>query len=557
MIRISKTDNDLITTRRTVNLASPEKSYMGGEFLNNSKDHIQLLIYDENENFLESFILDVDDYMLVNNGAGQEIRMKAGTILRKNGYDRGRFVLKFLFLRYVAGSDSTLLVKNDGKIFGKSEGEVFNKNLPSDMMRVTGGPGVIPDLTIKDDKYWVEEISATRTEVRILPQKIVDNEYIDNYIDMQNSRKRINSVDSRLPGVQFENNLGDSKKLIFGGQMEFNPNQLNKGKFYIRNAFITSITPPAPIYNLGDINNEVIERDADLNNVGKAVPAQASFFMTDAIIKGDEYSWDYQLSGGDSFGARTFRETGGVMGQGLSPGKYGDRLFAGYRTLFERFDGDAPDDPNNAFDVSLAGKDAYTNPHKFEYKDILTQTPRGITRPKWEFLHTLRPIIIEQNEYVIVEFQSNSTLTRQKEDGIDVLNEDGVTPYTNFPTNYYWTVTGHDWDKNKGSGGKGFQDLRPGPGKDFEIITSQGQMASVAPGFENRLFNSNLAQYTNNPFQAQTLNSTKGSSIILKLNSSDLWIGLGLTVVQNTAEGLGKSTIHLPAIVWTPHSRAT
>ena len=119
MIRISKTDNDLITTRRTVNLASPEKSYMGGEFLNNSKDHIQLLIYDENENFLESFILDVDDYMLVNNGAGQEIRMKTGTILRKNGYDRGRFVLKFLFLRYVAGSDSTLLVKNDGKIFGK------------------------------------------------------------------------------------------------------------------------------------------------------------------------------------------------------------------------------------------------------------------------------------------------------------------------------------------------------------------------------------------------------------------------------------------------------
>ena len=96
MIRISKTDNDLITTRRTVNLASPEKSYMGGEFLNNSKDHIQLLIYDENENFLESFILDVDDYMLVNNGAGQEVRMKTGTILRKNGYDRGRFVLKFL-----------------------------------------------------------------------------------------------------------------------------------------------------------------------------------------------------------------------------------------------------------------------------------------------------------------------------------------------------------------------------------------------------------------------------------------------------------------------------
>ena len=548
MIRISKTDNDLITTRRTVNLASPEKSYMGGEFLNNSKDHIQLLIYDENENFLESFILDVDDYMLVNNGAGQEIRMKTGTILRKNGYDRGRFVLKFLFLRYVAGSDSTLLVKNDGKIFGKSEGEVFNKNLPSDMMRVTGGPGVIPDLTIKDDKYWVEEVSATRTEVRILPQKIVDNEYIDNYIDMQNSRKRISSIDSELPGVKFEDNLGDSTKLIFGGQMDFNPNQLNKGKFYVPNAFITSITPPVPIYNLGDLNTEPVERDADVNNVGKAVPAQASFFMTDNLIKGDEYAWNYNSS---------FAPFGTLTQLNLSPGKFGDRFFEGYRTLFEKFDKDGPDDSDNAFDVNLAGRDAYTNPHIFEYKSINVQTPRGITKPKWEQLHTLRPIIVEQNEYVIMEFQSNSTLTREKEDGVNVSNEDGVTPYTNFPTNYYWTVTGHDWDKNKGSGGKGFQDIRPGPGRDFEIITSAGQMASVAPGFENRTFNSNLAQYTNNPFQAQTLNSTKGSSIILKLNSSDLWIGLGLTVVQNTAEGLGKSTIHLPAIVWTPHSRAT
>ena len=547
MIRLSKTDNDLITTQRTVNLNSPEKSYMGGEFLTNSKDHIQLLIYDENENFLESFILDVDDYMLVSNGTGQEIRMNTGTILRKNGYDRGRFVLKYLFLRYVAGSDSTVLVKNDGRIFGKSEGEVFNKNLPSDVMRVTGGPGVIPDLTIKDDKYWVEEISATRTEIRILPQKIVDYDYNEDYTAMQNSRKRISSIDNELPAVQFENNLGDSKKLIFGGQMDFNPNQLNKGKFFVPNAFVTSITPPAPIYNLGDLNNEPVERDADANNVGKAVPAQASFFMTDSLIKGDEYAWNYNV---------TYQDSGDTE-DALSPGKSGDRFFEGYRTLFQRFNGDEPDDPDNAFDVSLSGKDAYTNPHIFEYKDITIQTPRGITRPKWNQIHRLRPIVIEQNEYVIMEFQSNSTLTRQKEDGIDVLNEDGVTPYTNFPTNYYWTVTGHDWDKNKGSGGKGFQTVRPGPGRDFEIITSAGQMAQVAPGFENRPFNSNLAQYTNNPFQAQTINSTNGSSIIVKLNSSDLWMGLGLTVVQNTAEGLGKSTIHLPAIVWTPHSRAT
>tara|TARA_R110000744_G_scaffold368050_1_gene477786 strand:+ start:1526 stop:3211 length:1686 start_codon:yes stop_codon:yes gene_type:complete len=561
MIRLSKTDTDLMTTQRTVNLSSDAKVYMGGEFLTNSKDHIQLLIHDENNNFLESFILDDVDYTVVDNGAGPEVRMNTGTILRQNGYDRGRFVLKFLFLRYVAGSDNTLLIKNDRKVFGKTTGEVFDKTNPSDVQRVTGGPGILPDLTIKDNKYWLEEISATRTEVRILPQKIDDDEYINDFFDMQNSRKRLTSINENLPGLQFVGsprgvvNTGDSKTLFFGGDLSFDSRIVFGGKFFIPNAFITSITPPAPIFELSGLNKEPIERDADANNIGNAVPAQASFFMTDNLIKGDEYAWNYNSS---------FAPSKTLTQLNLSPGKFGDRYFTGYRTLFERFDKDGPDDPDNAFDVNLAGRDAYTNPHIFEYKDFAnTQTPRGITKPKWEQLHTLRPIIVEQNEYVIIEFQSNSTLVRQKEfDDAgniigDVLNEDGVTTYTNFPTNYYWTVTGHDWDKNKGSGGKGFQDIRPGAGRDFEIITSQGHLAQVAPEFGFRTVNPNIAQTNTNPFQAVTQNSTNGSSIILKLNSSDLWVGLGLTVEQNTSEGQGKSTVHLPACIWTPHERAT
>ena len=98
MIRMTNEDRDLITTRRTVDLNSPSKAYMGGEFGNDEEnDHIQLLIHDENENFLESIILDREDYELPVNDI--KIKMKTGTILRKAGYDRGRFVLKFLFLR--------------------------------------------------------------------------------------------------------------------------------------------------------------------------------------------------------------------------------------------------------------------------------------------------------------------------------------------------------------------------------------------------------------------------------------------------------------------------
>ena len=42
------------------------------------------------------------------------MKLKTGTILRKMGYDRGRFVVKYNFLRRMAGSHETLLVNNDG-----------------------------------------------------------------------------------------------------------------------------------------------------------------------------------------------------------------------------------------------------------------------------------------------------------------------------------------------------------------------------------------------------------------------------------------------------------
>ena len=92
---MSSDDRDLITTRKTVDLNSPSNAYMGGEFGYNERDHIQLLIHDENDNFLESVLLDREDYELPVNG--KKLKIKTGTLLRKNGYDRVRLFLKFIF----------------------------------------------------------------------------------------------------------------------------------------------------------------------------------------------------------------------------------------------------------------------------------------------------------------------------------------------------------------------------------------------------------------------------------------------------------------------------
>ena len=167
MITLKEKDKELITTSKVVNYEASDKFYLGGKFGEQDDDYVHLLIHDENENFLESYILVSDDYMFDDE---DRFQAKTGTILRKLGYDRGRFVLKFVFLRYLGGSPNTVLVQTNGQIYKGA----FDKNNPQDMLRVTGGRGVLPDLSVKDDRYLIDEISGTRTEIRVIPQAIDD-----------------------------------------------------------------------------------------------------------------------------------------------------------------------------------------------------------------------------------------------------------------------------------------------------------------------------------------------------------------------------------------------
>ena len=97
------------------------------------------------------------------------------------------------------------------------------------------------------------------------------------------------------------------------------------------------------------------------------------------------------------------------------------------------------------------------------------------------------------------------------------------------------------------SGGKGWNPARPGPQGigDFQIVHNVpgGDFPNVGPQ------NSPIASMTNNPYQAQTLNSQNGSSLRISIHSRDVWIGIGLTVVQNTNEGQNRSTFFAPACI--------
>ena len=132
MARLNVKDRELVEIKNPVDLSSQKYQYLGGEFLENEDDYIEVLIHDVQENFLESAIVNSEDYTRDDNG---NIRLKTGSILRKLGYDRGRFTIKYNFLRKVAGSYESVLVDNDNNIY---DGEYHV--LPNGKIRA-GSPG--------------------------------------------------------------------------------------------------------------------------------------------------------------------------------------------------------------------------------------------------------------------------------------------------------------------------------------------------------------------------------------------------------------------------------
>ena len=114
MARLNVKDRELVEIKNPVDLSSQKYQYLGGEFLENEDDYIEILIHDVKGNFFESAIVNPEDYTRDDNG---NIRLKTGSILRKLGYDRGKFTVKYNFLRKVAGSYESVLVDNDNNIY--------------------------------------------------------------------------------------------------------------------------------------------------------------------------------------------------------------------------------------------------------------------------------------------------------------------------------------------------------------------------------------------------------------------------------------------------------
>ena len=256
MSRLNKTDLELLQTGQSVDLSAEENAYLGGEFTENPNDYVEVLIYDAKENFLESAVVDSQDY--IPDGG---IKLKTGTILRKLGYEKGRYIVKYNFLRKVAGSYENILVgANNQRYTGE-----FDPNNKTDIDRIGN------DLFIKEYKYFIHEISPSKLEVRLAVDTIKEPEhnyrYLRDFYNMQKTTKRVASLGDEELSLKFikpdNNEIGKSFELQFVNSSNTFTQQMLGGTINLNQAFVTKIIPPDTPKEQGPGSNPLSEMQSE------------------------------------------------------------------------------------------------------------------------------------------------------------------------------------------------------------------------------------------------------------------------------------------------------
>jgi len=380
MSRLNEKDLELLQTGQTINLSTVENAYYGGEFTTNPNDCVEVFIYDTNNNLLETGIADTTDYSY---DYEIGIKLNTGTILRKMGYDRGKYVVKYNFLRKVAGSYETVLVDSDGRIFRGNNYHIMGNGK---IMTGTTHTDNSRELLLKEYKYFTHEISPSRTEVRLAPQSINDAEYKNSFLDAQVTSKKIKvSEGSSIAFYADSDTLkGDSKTMKLTGDTSQLSKQMIGGYVSIDNAFIKEYLPPPAAIDGSQVEGATEELESTV--------IQAQFFIS------NDSQANYEK--GDRFFTELHKIFKDVPDDGLPSS------FTGGQTMIVQNPG-----------INVAGKLLYGQPK--DLNDIQRLNYDKISYPHYKW--------INKDTVNVITLKSNSSKP-------------------NVPTKYTWELTGWDWN---------------------------------------------------------------------------------------------------------------
>jgi len=253
-LRLEEKDYNILYSGKTIDTDDANYRYISSFDPNSEDDYVEALIHDAEQNFIQSVIVDRTDYTYEEVEGKPEIKLNTGTILRKIGYDRGKYVVKYNFLRKKAGSYETILVdENSDRYIG--DYHVMPDGTIMDGASHEDSTGKI--LQVKELKYFIQEISPSRNEIRIVPQKIKDNKYINSFVNLQTRNNQYTLKEPvSLHGTAQSSTAGDSK-IVYVSNNEALKKNMEGGTFFINNSFIEQVIPPTPPPGEGNLFEEV------------------------------------------------------------------------------------------------------------------------------------------------------------------------------------------------------------------------------------------------------------------------------------------------------------
>ena len=192
MTRLKEKDYKLLKKENTIVLGESGGPY-SPTFGNHINDTVKFHVYNMSDDYLKSGISE----NFINDGNG--IKLNPGTDLRKIGFTRGNYKIKYYFYRRMAGSDEVVLTKNVGNYLGiVHSGNPQLTGLPMGAFyvdedgKVYEGEGPPADgsppseLDVKEYKFFIDDISSNRKEVRLAPQLINLNKYEQEFDSLSN-----------------------------------------------------------------------------------------------------------------------------------------------------------------------------------------------------------------------------------------------------------------------------------------------------------------------------------------------------------------------------------
>ena len=188
--RISDADYSILSTGKKVKLGGENNT-----FGKSSRDYIEMNVFTTTDTLLDSIRINEPNQYINVKG---EFEINPGVILRRNGYFSGEYEIEFNFFREVAGSNQTVLVDEQKKIYTGD----FDVLIDGSIVKNDGSKETLEEL---DYKYFVHQVSNDKQEVRIATLPINNLNYKKEFEALGENKSIIYPRDVGNDNLEFDN----------------------------------------------------------------------------------------------------------------------------------------------------------------------------------------------------------------------------------------------------------------------------------------------------------------------------------------------------------------